>query len=168
MRDLIDASPAIQYRLELFAASLEDGLRKPSVTVADRRALLERYRSRWDKLRGDEWKRVALPAHTKRVLEGGVLGCIAESIDDKLDVHFIQLPSASREVRLKQWAVRGLPKCDATLNINPEADLLVAPEVINEGRYVGQSFDRLPGDHSRLSAPFGYTFFDYLTASPML
>lgn len=136
MRDLIDASPAIQYRVELFATSLQDNLRKTSVTVADRRALLEQYHSRWDKLQGDKWRNIPLPAHTKRVLEGGVLGCVMESKDDKLDVHFIQLPSITREVKLKQWVVRGLPKCDATLKMNPEVDLLVVPEVVNEGRYV--------------------------------
>jgi hypothetical protein len=134
MRNLIDASPTIQYRVELFAASLEDNLRESSVAVADRRVLLEQYRSRWEKLQGDKWKRIALPVHTKRVLEGGVLGCIAESGDGKLEVHFIQLPSASREVRLKQWVVRGLPNCDATLTINPEVDLLAVPEVVNEER----------------------------------
>lgn len=137
MCNLIDASPTIQYRIELLAASLEDNMRESSVGVADRRVLLERYRSRWDKLQGDKWKKVPLPAHTKRVLEGGVLGCIAESGDGKIDVHFIRLPSVSREVRSKQWVVRGLPGCDATLNINPEVDLLVAPEVVNGGRYVG-------------------------------
>ena len=151
MHDLIDVSPTIQYRVELFAASVEDNPRKTSVAVADRRVLLEQYRSRWNELQGVKWRKIALPVHTKRVLEGGVLGCIVESADDKLDVHFIQLPSVSREVRLKQWVVRGLPKCGATLKINPEADLLVAPEVVNQGRYVAQPFDRLRDGDSRLS-----------------
>jgi len=151
MCDLIDTSPAMQYRVELFATSSVDDLRRPSVVVADRRALLERYHSRWDRLRGDEWRRIVLPTHTKRVFEGGVLGCIAESGDDKFDVHFFQLPSVSREVRLKQWVVRGLPKCDATLKINPEADLLVVPEVVNERRYVIQSFNHLHGCDSLFS-----------------
>lgn len=136
MRELVDASPILQYRVELFAASAEDDLRSTSVTVADRRALLDKYHSRWSKLQGDKWKSVPLPTHTNRILEGGVLGCIVESGDSKLDVHFFQLPSVSRGVRLKQWIVRGLPKCDATLTINPEADLLVVPEVLNGGRYV--------------------------------
>jgi len=136
IRDIIDASPTIQYRVELLAASLIDDSQKPSLVVADRRALLEKYHSRWDKLQGDKWRRIVLPTHTKRVLEGDVLGCIAEAGGDQFDVHFIQLPSVSREVRLKQWVVRGLPKCDTALKINPEADLLVVPEVVNEGRYV--------------------------------
>ena len=151
MCNLVDTSPTIQYRIELFAASLKDNLRKTSVPIADRLVLLEQYHTRWDKLRGDKWKRVPLPVHIKRVLQGGALGCIAGSGDDKLDVHFIQLPSVSREVRLKQWVVRGLPKCDATLNTNPEADLLVVPEVVNEGQYVAQSFGRSHGDDPRLS-----------------
>ena len=134
MRNLIDTSPTVQYRVELFAASLEDDPRRASVVVADRRVLLEQYHSRWDKLRGDERKSIVLPVHTKRVLEGDVLGCIMERGDDKLDVHFTQLPSVSREIRLKQWVVRGLPKCDTALKINPEVDLLVVPEVFKGGR----------------------------------
>lgn len=149
--DLIDTSPTIQYRVELFAASLMDDPQKPSLVMADRRALLERYHSRWDGIQGDKWRKFALPVHTKRVLEEGVLGCIAEARGGKLDVHFIQLPSISREVRLRQWVVRGLPKCDAALKISPEADLLVVPEVVNERRYVFQSFGRLHGDNSWLS-----------------
>lgn len=136
IRDLIDASPTIQYRIELFAASIIDDSRESPFVVADRRALLERYHTRWDRLQGDKWRRVVLPAHTKRVLEGDVLGCVTETRGGKLDVHFIQLPSLSREVRLKRWIIRGLPKCDVALKINPGADLLVVPEVVNEGRYV--------------------------------
>lgn len=152
MRNLIDTSPTVQYRVELFAACLEDDPRRTSVAVADRRVLLEQYHSRWDKLQGDKRKNIALPAHTKRVLEGDILGCIVESGDHELDVHFTQLPSVSREVRLKQWMVRGLPKCDAALKINPEADLLVVPEVIKGGRYVEKSIDHLHGGNSRPSA----------------
>ena len=151
MRDLIDASPAIQYRVELFATSLEDDPRNTSITVADRRILLEQYHSRWAKLQGEQWKNITLPVHTKRILEGGVLGCIVESEDDKVDVHFIQLPSASREVRLKRWVVRGLPKCDATPRINQEMDLLVVPEVVNGGWYVARSFKHSDGGDSRFS-----------------
>lgn len=151
MRNIVDASPTIQYRVELLAASVEDNLRKTSVTIADRRVLLEQYRLRWDKLQGDKHTSIALPSHIKRVLEGGVLGCIVESGVDKLDVHFIQLPSVSRDVRLKRWVVRGLPKCDATLKFNPEVDLLVVPEVVNKGRYVVPSHDHLLGDDPVLS-----------------
>lgn len=119
--------------------------------VADRRALLERYHSRWDKLRGDKREIIALPAHTKRVLEGDILGCIVETGGGRFDVHFIQLPSVSREVRLKQWVVLELPKCDAALKINPEADLLVVPEVVEEGRYAARFINRVHCGDTRLS-----------------
>jgi hypothetical protein len=151
MRNLVDTSPTIQYRVELFAASLIGGSQKPSLVVADRRALLERYHSRWDKLQGDKWWKIDLPARTNWLLEGDVLGLIAETRGDQFNVHFIQLPSASRGVLPKRWVVRGLPRCDTVLKINPEADLLVVPEVVNEGRYVIQSFGHLHGDDSRLS-----------------
>lgn len=151
IRDLIDASPTIQYHVELFATSLEDDPRKTSVVVADRRVLLKQYHSRWDKLQGAKRRTILLPTHTKRVLEGDILGCIVESGDVKVDVHFTRLPSIARGVRLKQWVVRGLPKCNA-LKINPEVDLLVIPEVVNGGGYVVQFFTHLRGDNSRLSA----------------
>jgi len=150
IRNLVDASPTIQYRLELLAASLEDDPRKAPFVVADRRALLQRYHSRWDKLQGDKREVILLPAHTKRVLEGDVLGCITES-GGELDVHFIQLPSVSREVRLKQWVVLGLPKCDAALKINPEAGLLIVPEVVEAGRYATRSVDRSHGGDTSFS-----------------
>jgi hypothetical protein len=146
-RDLIDASPTIQYRIELFATSLEDDPRKTSVVVADRRVLLKQYHSRWDTLQEAKRRTILLPTHTKRVLEGDILGCVVESGDDKVDVHFTQLPSISRGVRLGQWMVRGLPKCN-TLKINPEVDLLVVPEVVKEGGYVTQSFTHLHGGDS--------------------
>ena len=120
--------------------------------MADRLVLLERYHSRWDRLQGDGWRRVALPTHTKRVLEGDIFGCIEEPGKDRLDAHSIQLPYISREVRLKQWVVRGLPKCNVPLKINLEVDLLVVPKVIIEGWYVFQSFSRLHGGDSRLGA----------------
>ena len=113
--------------------------------VADRLALLERYHSRWDRLQGDKWRRIVLPTHKKRVLEGGILGCIAESVDDRLDVHFIRFPSVSRKVRLRQWVVRGLPKCNAVPKSNPEVDLLIVTEVVNGGWYVVQSFSHVYG-----------------------
>jgi hypothetical protein len=74
-----------------------------------------------------------------------------ESGDGRLDIHFIQLPSVSREVWLKQWVVWGLPKCDTALKINLEVDLLVIPEVANEEQYVVQSFKHLHGGDSQLS-----------------
>jgi len=151
IRNLVDASPTIQYRLELLAASLEDDPRKDPLVMADRRALLQRYHSRWDKLQGDKREIIVLPAHTKRVLEGDVLGCITDSGGGELDVHFIQLPSVSRGVRLKQWVVLGLPKCDTALKINPEADLLVVPEVVEEGRYATRFVDRSYGGDASFS-----------------
>ena len=60
VRDLIDASPTMQHRIELFAASLIGDSWKPSVVVADRLALLERYHSRWDRLQGDKWRRIVI------------------------------------------------------------------------------------------------------------
>ena len=150
IRNLIDASPTIQYRLELLAASLEDDPWKAPPVVADRRVLLQQYHSRWDRLQGDKREIIVLPAHTKRVLEGDILGCIVESGGDQ-DVHFIQLPSVSREVRLKQWVILGLPRCNAALKINPEANLLVVPEVVEEGRYVTRFVDRSRDGDTSLS-----------------
>ena len=95
-RDLIDASPAVQYRVDLFSAALEDDPWDTSLVLADRRVRLEQYRSRWDRYNQAKQSSVELPPHTQRVIDGEVLACIQESTEDKVDITFVRLPSVSR------------------------------------------------------------------------
>jgi hypothetical protein len=134
-RDVIDASPAVQYRVDLFSAALEDDPADTPLALADRRAHLEQYRSRWDRYDQAKKSSVELPPHTQRVIDGEVLACIQEAAGDKIDVTFVRLPSVSRGIKKKQWVVKGLPKNASDLKMYPELDALVIPEIL-DGRWV--------------------------------
>ena len=114
--------------MDLFSAALEDDHGDKSLVLADRRAHLEEYRSRWDRYGQAELSSVDLPPHTQRVIDGEVLACIQEAVGGKIDVTFIRLPSISRGIQRKQWVVRGLPRDGSDLKIYPELDMLVIPE----------------------------------------
>ena len=134
-RDLIDDSPAVQYRMDLFSAALEDDPADTSLELADRRAHLEQYRSRWDRHDQAKQSSVELPPHTQRVIDGEVLACIQEAAGDKIDVTFVRLPSILKGIRRKQWVVKGLPKNTSDLKMYPALDMLVIPEIL-DGRWV--------------------------------
>lgn len=129
--DLIDDSPAVQYRIDLFSAALEDDPEDTSLGLADRRVHLEQYRSRWDRHDQAKLSSVELPPHTQRVIDGEVLACIQEAGDDKIDVTFVQLPSISRGIQGKQWVVKGLPKNASDLKMYPGLNVLVIPEILD-------------------------------------
>ncbi|KAF9648797.1 hypothetical protein BDM02DRAFT_2056462 [Thelephora ganbajun] len=158
-RDLIDVSPAVQYRVDLFSAALEDDPRNASLVLADRRAHLEDYRSRWDRFGQAKQSSVELPPHTQRVIDGEVLACIQEAADGKIDVTFIRLPSVSRGIPRKRWTVRGLPKNGAELKMYPRLDLLVLPEILGGGRAFQIHLLRLSDGRSHPLAPVDPTVF---------
>lgn len=133
--DLIDASPAVQYRIDLFSAALEDDPEDTSLVLADRREHLEQYRSRWDRHDQAKQSSVDLPPHTQRVIDGEVLACIQEAAGDKIDVTFVRLPSILRGIEKKHWVVKGLPKNASELKMHPGLDMLVIPEIL-DGRWV--------------------------------
>lgn len=120
--------------MDLFSAALEDDPRGASLMVADRRARLEGYRSRWDRCDQARLSSVELPPHTQRVIDGEVLACIQETARNRIDVSFVRLPSVSRGIQRKQWTVRGLPKNGSDLKMYPKVDMLVVPEILNGGR----------------------------------
>lgn len=130
---MIDASPVVQYRVDLFSAALEDDPRNTSLVYANRRARLEEYLSRWDRVGQAEQSSVELPPHTDRNIDGEVLACIQETKGGKIDVTFIRLPSISRGIQKKQWVVRGLPKNGSPLKMYPGLDMLVVPEMLASG-----------------------------------
>ena len=111
--------------------------------LADRRAHLEKYRSRWDRFPQAQQSSIELPPHAQRVIDGEVLACIQETTDDRIDVTFMRLPSVSRGIQRKRWAVQGLPKNGSSLKMHPGLDLLIAPEILDVGRYVAIATPRL-------------------------
>ena len=123
----------MQYRIDLFSAALEDDPMDTSLVLADRRAHLEQYRSRWDRYDQAKQSSIELPPHTQRVIDGEVLACIQEAADDKIDVTFVRLPSISRGIQGEQWVVKGLPKNASDLKMYPGLDVLVIPEILDEG-----------------------------------
>ena len=136
-RSLIDGSPELQYLIDLYAAGLEPGYQDPSLTLADRREQLNRYRSHWDSLQWVEHTSLPLQTSKYQVLEGGVICFVLYdgSADSTADHRFIQLPSVLRGIPLKDWTVHGLPYNDQKPGILPEEDLLVICSPVNGGRY---------------------------------
>ena len=84
--------------MDLFSAALEDDPRNTSFVLADRRAHLEEYRSRWDRFDQAKLSSVDLPPHTQWVVDGEVLACIQEAVGDRVDVTFTRLPSVLRGI----------------------------------------------------------------------
>ena len=131
---MIDASLAVQYRVDLFSAALENDPRDTSLVYSDRRARLEEYHSRWDRVAQAKQSSIELPPHLHREIDGEVLACVREAAGDKTDVTFIRLPSISRGIKKKEWVVRGLPKSGSALKMCPGLDMLVVSEILGGGR----------------------------------
>ena len=130
-RDIIDGSPEVQYRIDLYAAGLEVEHWDPSVPLADRRQQLDRYRSRLDSLQCTE--RALLPPFCLDLaIEGGVV-CSALT-NGSADYRFIQLPSVSRGISLEEWTLHGLP-ANSFPAIFPEEDLFVTCSPTDNRRY---------------------------------
>ena len=133
-RDVIDSSPDIQYRLDLFSARLEEGVMNGSISVGDRQRLLQAYTSRWDRrsTRGELWSLSA--SNMWHIVKHDHLICAEASLlgADAKDVRFVQLPSPSLGVPTKEWDLVGVP--GLPLEIHPPSDLLVASQITNEER----------------------------------
>ena len=151
-RDIIDGSPTIQYRLDLFSARLEEGTVDDSMPLEDRRKLLQAYTSRWDGRnqgelwhlsvsntwqdvsrydhRGDSWP--TSQSHTWQDVRHDHLICAEASVAgaDTKDVRFVRLPSLSLGVPTKEWNLVGVPGWP--LEIHPPSNLLVASQITNE------------------------------------
>ena len=136
-RDLTDGSPEAQYIIDLHASGLEVGYPDPSLTLADRRAQLDRYRSHWDSLQWVEHTSLPLPSHKNRVVQGGVICLVLYRGFGELtaDYRFIQLPSVLRSIPLKEWTLHGLPHDPGKLGLLPEEDLLVVCTLMDLGGY---------------------------------
>ena len=137
-RDLIDRSPEAQYIINLHAAGLEVGYQDPSLTLADRREQLDRYRSHWDSLQWVEHTSLPLPFHKNRVIQGGIVcfTLLGGPGDLTTDYRFIRLPSVLKGIPLKEWTLHGLPHNPDRLGILPEEDLLVVCTPVHHERYV--------------------------------
>ena len=141
-RDVIDGSPEAQYSIDLYAAGLEPVYEGPSLTLADRREQLARYRSHWDSLKWVEQTSLSLPRNLGWTLEGGVICFRLSANSSTTDYRFIQLPSVLRRIPLREWTLHGLPNVHHSPGLLPEEDLLVVfSRVENDRRYVKLVFN---------------------------
>lgn len=103
------------------------------LVLADRRAHLERYRSRWERFDQAELSYVDILPHTQWVIDGEVLAFFQEFVGGKIDVTFMRLPSISRGIQRKRkpWVVQGLPRSGSNLKMYPEVDMLVYDQHIH-------------------------------------
>jgi len=151
-RDIVDHSPAIQYRFDLLSARLEEGAVDDSMPLEDRRKLLQAYTSRWDgrhrgepwllpvsntwqdvshyDQRGESWPVVEL--HTWQDIRHDHIICAEASVvgADMKDVRIVRLPSLSLGVPTKEWNIVGVPGWP--LEIHPPSNLLVASQITDE------------------------------------
>ena len=143
-RGIIDGSPEVQYLIDLFAAGLEPDFEDPSLTIADRRAQLDRYRSHWDSFNWVKHTSFPLPHYKEWSLGGGVI-CFMLFADPALerttDYWFIQLPSVLRHIPLREWTLHGLPNVLQPPGLLPEEDLLVICSHVGNNRYDKSMFN---------------------------
>ncbi|KAF9645849.1 hypothetical protein BDM02DRAFT_3119615 [Thelephora ganbajun] len=132
-RDVIDRSPAIQYRLNLFSVRLEEAVVDDSMSVEDRRRLLLRYTRRWDHhSQGELWSLpISNPWQTVKHKHGHLI-CTEASVvgADMTDVRFLRLPSVSLGMPTKEWNLVAIPGWP--LEIHPPSNLLVTSRMTDE------------------------------------
>ena len=123
--DLIQASPYINYRADLFAAGLEDN---PAVSLplADKRRAFDEYRTKWDDfgpIQKEQMRKLGNYGGGSCNASGaGVFGFIA---DGERSIRFMTLESALRGIPQKVWQV-SLPfeLSPQRFTIYPQADVL--------------------------------------------
>ncbi|KAF9790597.1 hypothetical protein BJ322DRAFT_1104254 [Thelephora terrestris] len=131
--ELIDSSPAIKYRLELFSAGLEERAAEVKSAIRDRLQKLDAYCSRWERFNHAKRTLLGQPplSNIRRVyIDQGFLICIGDPGGGTEDVHFTRLPSPAMEISHEEWTIRGLPASSTRGHkwaIHPPSNLLATP-----------------------------------------
>ncbi|EKM55843.1 uncharacterized protein PHACADRAFT_93463 [Phanerochaete carnosa HHB-10118-sp] len=118
LKDIIRASPALQYRIECFLADVSDTSSGRSIDLLDRQQSVRRWRKSWSRLHWSE--KIVIPFRTRQMVDSAlcvhytVLGdaCLGEPGA----FQFIRQCSELRRVQAERWMVRGLPEL-----VKPEA-----------------------------------------------
>lgn len=123
LRDLIDLSPDIQWKLELAVAGKADG---GNYSLSNRRKMLEQHQQGWADLHWTHDQRLAIGGGQWE-LYGNLL---AESNAERTQIRFRQLASQSRNIEDRVWVVdvQGLQISD--FGVDPMQDLLVIAELL--------------------------------------
>ncbi|KAF9648798.1 hypothetical protein BDM02DRAFT_2057251 [Thelephora ganbajun] len=136
-RDLIDRSPAIQYRIDLCSSEVEEGNMDALTPLDHRRKLLKSYCSRWNRFDQAEQKPFMQPPAGDMALATG-FGYITyntRSGPGTENVHLVRIPSGSNGVSQKEWVIHGISggACDQHA-IHPPSSLLAILQIVDEGR----------------------------------
>ena len=140
-RDLIDSSPAVQYRIDLYSSELEEGTMNDLTPLNHRRKLLESYYSRWNRFDHAREKSLGQPFSSGSgpgiAMGYGHIAYITEPKFGIKDINFVQLSSGSTGGSQKEWVIHGVP-CGAydSLAIHPPSGLLAVLQVVDQRRLV--------------------------------
>jgi len=138
--DVVKRSPLVQYRAKLFLHGFWDDFdRRNAIDLSARQNQLQAHRSRWSRL---EWA----TRTTAKVSGKGfrVTGGVLHFMEDDPILHFVRLPSVSREIAQEEWVLPNLGFNIECYSIDPAVDLLVAVEnqVADREKWVTLTLDR--------------------------
>ena len=128
MYGVVKESPLIQYRIQLFLCGFHDDFAGGSATsIAARRDQLQTYWSRWSRLEPAE-KTVVKLSGTLGANEfvGGVFSTVVG--EQRKCLHFIRLPSVSREITQEEWTLHDLQMPIDGYTTDPSSDVLIVYE----------------------------------------
>lgn len=123
LKNLIDESTALQYKIELEVAGMEDGP-PSSLGASDRLALLGRRQDAWAELRYTSRQIFEGPLNDLWHLSGGVLAQL-RTLDS---IEFLQLPSEFRGIESKEWTISDIGFEIIDFAMDSSQDLLVMIE----------------------------------------
>lgn len=118
-------SALIQYKLDLFAAGLQDT--GSAISVATRIQALKDHQSAWRAFRWSEQHEIKLGLLRPVCIREGVLACTTRYKDH---IRFFRLPSILRGIEKKEWTVtvNKLPSWINAYAMDPLEDLFVSVE----------------------------------------
>ena len=130
MRDLIGSSSLLQYHLELGKSCMEDGpLTLSRMSISERREKLQAHTKAWRDLQWSDCVHLFdtdIHEYAIHVAPGGILVLCWRT---KPMLTFIQLPSNTRGITMRQWEHSfSFDVYDTALALNPYEDILVLLE----------------------------------------
>ena len=124
LRNVVKRSPLIQYRAKLFLYGFWDDFDgRTDIDISARQKQLRAHRSRWNRPERATRTTTKLPG-TKPGVTGGVL----HSMKDDRVLHFVRLPSVTKEVTQDEWTLPDLGFSIKRYSIDPAVDPLVVLE----------------------------------------
>ncbi|EMD42146.1 hypothetical protein CERSUDRAFT_147732 [Gelatoporia subvermispora B] len=119
---IINGAAALQYKIELGVAGMENGPSRAPFGTADRLARLKKHQQAWDALQSHE------PIRWISMEERGVwelYGNVLAQAKDPTTLCFQQLPSIIRGIDSKEWTLENFDFVIRDFGMDPAQDLLV-------------------------------------------